>query len=247
MHRFFIPAANIEGHNVVLSKEVSQQLDRVLRCKRGDTIIVLDNSGWEYEVILTSIHFQKTKGSITSSRIASCEPQTHISMYQSILKNKGFEFALQKTTELGISRFVPTISARSAANTADGDKQKARRTKIITESAEQSCRGKIPILEPTVSLITACEQLRGPAVMPWENEHATSLRSVIRRWKTDGNCDAGINLFIGPEGGFTANEVEYARSMGIETVTLGPRILRAETASVAAVSAMLYELGDLGG
>lgn len=246
MHRFFISPDRIEDGTVTLPTNVAHQLTRVLRRQPGDGIVVLDGTGWEYDVTLTTVGSREALGSVTDGRIAAGEPRTAIILYQALLKADRFELVLQKGTELGVSRFVPVVCTRSVAKESPGGSRTARRRKIIVEAAEQSRRGVIPGLDEPVSFVAACDAMEGPAVIPWEEEEATGLRTVLSRWKAEG-LGARLSLLVGPEGGFTAEEVAHARSRGIEPVTLGSRILRAETASIAAVSATLYELGDLGG
>ena len=102
----------------------------------------------------------------------------------------------------------------------------------------------LPRVEPPISFEDACESIRGSScvsLIPWELEEAADLRSALR-----GMESQRVNIFIGPEGGFEEQEVEYARSCGILSVSLGRRILRAETAAIATLAAVLYELGELG-
>ena len=246
MHRFFVPPDCIREDTVVLPEDIALQLSRVLRSRPGDRIMVLDDTGWEYEAVLESVGPGQARGSIAARRAAAGEPRAKITLYQSLLKRDRFELALQKCTELGVSRFVPTVCARSVARTQSGEGRTSRMRKIITEAAEQSRRGRVPVLDVPMSFTAACDAIEGPAVIPWEGVKGTSLRSALGHWRADG-IESGVSLLIGPEGGFTAEEIEHARSRGIEPVTLGPRILRAETAAIAAVSAILHEMGDMGG
>ena len=219
MHRFFVPADRIEGETIILSGELAHQLSRVLRCRAGDRIVVLDDTGWEYEVTLTSICSSEARGAVGSRRPAVGEPSTKISLYPALLKGDRFELVLQKCTELGVSRFVPMVCARSVPRHASGEGRLARQLKVITEAAEQAQRGGVPVLEAPLSFEAACDAAEGRAAIPWEEERATSLGAVLRRWKAEGLGGAAVSLFIGPEGGFTAEEVEHARSRHIEPVT----------------------------
>lgn len=116
--------------------------------------------------------------------------------------------------------------------------------RILMEAAEQSGRGRLPTLRPAVLFPTACQEAAksGLTLIPWEQEHETSLRSVLH---AADRPPFSINLLVGPEGGFTEAELEQARRYGAVPITLGPRILRAETAGLVAASAILYALGDL--
>ena len=118
--------------------------------------------------------------------------------------------------------------------------------KIISEAAEQSQRVRLPVVRPAVEFLGACNEVGGHAIIAWENEKEVSLKEVLTKWrriKSKGN----LNLFTGPEGGFAVEEVQLACDKGIVPVSLGQRILRAETATITAVSAIMYEYGELGG
>ena len=249
MHRFFVPPASLDGDAVTLEGSTAHQLFRVLRARAGDRIVVLDNSGWEHRVTLDEVGPTVARGTITDRMPSRGEPEARITLYQAVLKSDRFDFVLQKGTELGVSSFVPVYCARSVPRET-GERRTTSRyprwRRIITEAAEQSRRGRIPSLAPPVDFITACEIVQGTAIIPWEEESETSLKSALGEWNLHGSSSASLSVFTGPEGGFTSEEVEEARARGIAPVTLGRRTLRAETASIAALAAIMYELGELG-
>lgn len=249
MHRFFVPPEWIDEGKVAISGRLVHQLRRVLRLKAKDRILVLDNSGWEYEVELKKVLARQVSGQIVDKRLSSAEPLTHITLYQAMLKGSKFEFVLQKCAELGVVSFVPTICDRCVVgNLADATSGKiARWKRILQEAAEQSGRGKLPILHSPLLFRQACEQASGVSLLPWEGEKVAGLRAALGHHTSTGRYPSSINLFIGPEGGFSDSEVEFALAHDIRPVSLGSRILRAETAAVAATAAVLYECGDLGG
>ena len=233
-----------------LGSEVSHQLARVLRASPGDRITVLDDSGWEYLVTLRRVSPRHASGEVTERVLSTGEPKVRITLYQAVLKAGSFELVLQKGTELGISVFVPVTSARSVPKVGESGlttRRYERWNKIVREAAEQSHRGRLPTLAAPLKLSEACEAVEGPAVIPWEEERSTGLAAAMKGWREAGRQSAAFSVFVGPEGGFTAEEVALARAKGIVPVSLGSRTLRAETAAVAAVSAILYELGELGG
>jgi len=252
MHRFFVPSGWIQGNNVTISGPQAHQIAHVLRMRPGDEIIVLDNSGWEIETRLVRVERTGVRGEVQHRRLAGGEPRTKISLYQGVLKSKGFELVLQKGTELGVVEFVPVIAERCVLFDLDAvEKTRPRWEKIIQEAAEQCRRGRKPALRSPLLYPQACEQARnsgGISLIPWEEEQQVDLRSLLRS-APFGPQQSGmpftVNLFIGPEGGFTPDEATIARRYGLTPVTLGPRILRAETASIAATAAILFELGDL--
>lgn len=252
MHRFFVPPSWIQDNEVTLSGAQAFQIDRVLRMEAGDTIMVLDNSGWEIETELTEVSVKLVKGQVRHRRLSAGEPRTKISLFQSVPKSRRFELVLQKGTELGIVEFVPMVSERCIiSDLEDVEKRRDRWESIIQESAEQSHRGRKPALRRATFFPQACEQARqtsGLSLILWPEEDRRSLREVLHNplpGRTRGWPPFTINLFIGPEGGFTSGEVALARRYGLLPVTLGPRILRTETAGLAATAALLYEFGDL--
>jgi 16S rRNA (uracil1498-N3)-methyltransferase len=252
MHRFFVPPSTIRGNEVMLTGAQSHQISRVLRMSPGDTILILDNSGWEIITKLVSVEPSQVKGRVMRRRLAPAEPRTKVSLFQSVPRSKRFELVLQKGTELGIIEFVPVITERCIiSDLEDVEKRRSRWEAIIQEAAEQSHRGRKPALGRATLFSQACEQARqtgGLSLILWEDEGTRSLRQVLRTAPTGRERHwppLTINLFVGPEGGFAPSEVDRARSYGLVTVSLGPRILRTETAGIVAATAVLYDLGDM--
>jgi 16S rRNA (uracil1498-N3)-methyltransferase len=249
MHRFFVPPDWLEEDGVTIVGSLVHQIRNVLRLGPGDHIVVLDNSGWEREVEIGRVGKEHVSGQVVDKRLTSSEPRTKITLYQGVPKRRRFEFALQKGTELGIVEFVPLISDRCViASLDDVNKKRERWQRIIMEAAEQSRRGRLPRLRPAMLFRPACESALqgGLSLIPWEEanemEEAASLRSVLQGMEKP---PFSVNIFVGPEGGFAPDEVEMACQYGLIPISLGPRILRAETAGLVAAAAVLYELGDL--
>ena len=247
-HRFFIPPEWLTGSAAAIAGPQAHQIARVLRMRPGDRLVVLDDSGWEFEVHLLEVQPERVRGEVVSRRLANGEPHTRITLYQGMLKSDHFEFVLQKGTELGIVQFVPLVTARTVAlDRGAPGKKHPRWQSIIQEAAEQSQRGRKPVLRPAMPFAQACEEASRSAgfkLLPWEEENLASLRSALRA-SAPPDREATVHLFIGPEGGFTRDEVDLARGYGLLPVTLGRRILRAETAGLVAAAAILYERGDL--
>lgn len=247
MHRFFLPPEYIVEDNVTLPADVASQLSRVLRARVGDEIVVLDDTGMEYLVKLGAIDRDSASGTVISKSQSQGEPSVAITLYQGILKADRFEYVLQKGSELGLTSFVPMNCHRTISQNRPSPSRYTRWRKIITEAAEQSGRGRLPVLHEVIDFDSACEKATGVSLIPWEEERATSLKSSLTEWASAADATSSINILIGPEGGFTADEVELAKKNGITPVTLGRRILRAETAGLVTATAVLYELGELGG
>jgi 16S rRNA (uracil1498-N3)-methyltransferase len=242
MHRFFIPKESFIQDGVIICGEALHQIGYVLRLKPGDRIIVLDNSGWEFEVEIERITKEEAAGKIVRKQIGQGEPAVKITLYQALLKSDKFELALQKGVELGVTAFVPFISERCVTKKpADGKLE--RWQKIVREAAEQSKRSILPVLYPVVSFDDACHSVKPPSLLLWEEEKNASLKQILQN-QPFKNAKA-LNLFIGPEGGFPVEETEKAKKHGMAIASLGWRILRAETAGLAAISAILYENGEM--
>lgn len=240
-HRFFVPPESIRGRVVNFSLAQAHQLRDVLRLRAQDEVVVLDNTGAEYLVRLDPVSREIIRGEIVEQRVSTGEPRTRLVLYQALLKADKFEWVLQKGTELGIAAFVPMVTGRSVRDV--GKNKFARWSQIVTEAAEQAGRGKIPALFPHQSLKQALKGAQaegGLMLMPWESATAHDLAAALQR-----SAASTIHLFIGPEGGLAENEVELARVNHAEIITLGPRILRAETAGLAASAAIFFARGDL--
>lgn len=123
-------------------------------------------------------------------------------------------------------------------------KRLSRWQDIIREAAEQSRRGKLPVLHNMAKFSEACRSARGVSLLPWEGERSEGIRDKLRSYQKTENAPE-VNIFVGPEGGFSASEVEFARSSEIVPVSLGHRILRAETAGLVAAVVTLYEFGEM--
>ena len=244
MHRFFISAEAWDGSNVILDGGQAHQIVRVLRMTPGEHIIVLDNSGWEFELVLKEVNEKQVIGSLLEKRLCDQEPKSQLTLYQSLLKRENFEWVLQKCTELGVSQFFPTLCERTVRQDQVGKLD--RWGKIVREAAEQSGRGRLPTISTPLRLSTAVAQARNYdcALVAWEEERAFSLGQAVGEL-AERTAPVKIALFIGPEGGFSAQEIEIARSHGIQPVSLGKLILRAETAAVAAATIALQGLGEM--
>ena len=156
------------------------------------------------------------------------------------------EFILQKLTEVGVDEIILVSTKRSVVKVDDKKEGKKleRWERIIYEAAKQSKRGKIPTLRGVLSFDEALEDMKNNDmnICPYENEKTVSIKNAIRGYDTNN-----IGIFVGPEGGFEEEEIQTLQDIDSKVVSLGPRILRTETASVVASSIVLYELSDLGG
>ena len=250
MQRFFVPTTWIQGDRVRLEGDLPRRLSRVLRLSPGDRVVLLDNSGSEYEVALASFTRDAVEAEVLAVREGTSESRIYLTLYQGVMKGEKFDWVLQKGTEMGVSAFVPLICRRSVPQER-GTRPAARYArweKIVTEAAEQSGRSRLPKIEEPTAFRDACEGVAGAgasSVIPWEQETDTGLRSALSQLHLEDHSPR-VNIFIGPEGGFEEAEVDYARSCGVIPLSLGKRILRSESAGIAVVAAVLYEAGELG-
>ncbi len=245
LHRFFVNRQCFLDDKVVITDQQAHQILRVLRLGVGDHIIVLDNEGWEYEVVLVAINKGQLTFEIIDKRQAHGEPQTRITLYQSMLARDKFEWLLQKCTEVGVWRFIPVITRRSLVRKSDtvGPAKLERWQRIITEAAEQSHRGLIPEIDRPIGFTECLSQLSefDLALIASLDEDSKPLGKLM----PDQVKPKNIALLIGPEGGFTDDEIKLACENGAAAFSLGPRVLRTETAAMVASALVLYELGQM--
>ncbi len=249
MRRFFVPPGLLAGRQDNLPPQLARRLATVLRLKRGDRLLLADGAGRDYEVELTAVSPRSAAAVVVAQRPSPPEPSLELVLYQSTIRPQRFELVLEKGTELGVSRFVPVISGRARVRTRSpagegGSPRLQRWLRIVTEAAEQSGRGRVPAVDSPLPFEEAVRSAPGLLLLPWEGERAQGLRSYLRSL---GDRPQVVSLFIGPEGGFAEDEVRLARDAGCAPVSLGPRILRSETAGIVAAALVMHELGEMGG
>jgi 16S rRNA (uracil1498-N3)-methyltransferase len=244
MHRFFVPFESISETKVVFPAEISFQIRKVLRLNDGEKVAVLDNSGLTRLVTLELTGNGSVEGVVQETIRENRELPIHLDLYVSLTSREKFEWVLQKTTEAGVSRIIPFISERSLihGNEKDPDmKKQQRRVAIMREAAEQCERSLLPTLEPAVSFQDAIRSVSvtGTNLLFWEEE---KKRTIWQALDAADRNPSRISLMTGPEGGFTEMEAQFAQSHGWQLVTLGSRILRMETAAIAAILQTAYEI-----
>lgn len=242
MHRFFVPPQTLQNDPVVLPPETSHQIATVLHLKEGQQIALLDNSGNEYITELLTVGSKVALGRVLEKWPSLSEPETEITLYLAMTQREKFEWALQKCCEAGASRFVPVVSSRSLVQTLTEARTKYPRwQKILQEATEQSRRGHIPeLLEPLRygQALAHARQNSQVSLVAWEQENKTGLKKALQKVKPGDK----IAVFVGPEGGFSEDEIDLACQVKAVPVSLGPRILRMETAAVVMVALILFQL-----
>ncbi len=251
MNRFFVDVENIiEQENYIRmdDQEDRKHILKVLRLNIGDCVEISDGCGYVYIAEIQSISESAIDLKLLEKRKSEAEPDVKITLFQSIPKSDKMEIIIQKTVELGITEIVPVISRRTVVRLHSKNEQKKleRWRKIASEAAKQCKRGIIPNVHPPISFEQMLEQIcqYDFVVIPYEKEKELGLKDLL---KNRGPAWKKIGIVIGPEGGFAEEEISTAKRAGAVSVTLGPRILRTETAGFVALSIFMYEIGDLGG
>ncbi|HBO34698.1 MAG TPA: hypothetical protein DD636_08220 [Anaerolineaceae bacterium] len=247
MERFFLHPDQIVEGAVTFPEDLSKQIRKVLRLDiKKDAVIVLDNTGWEYLVQLDGLTGNLVTGHIMDKQAGRDEPFIHLSLAYSLTRREKIEWIIQKATELGISRFYPYISSRSLVQDLKTNRARQDRLESIArEASEQSLRAKLPEMLPVSSYK---DMLKGTSdhdlkLIAWEGT------AIVKRICSDTlqpliSADLkSLILLIGPEGGFSAEEVKLAEEFGFQQVSFGNSILRMETACIAG-SAILRNFVD---
>lgn len=242
MHRFFTDLSSIKDDKVFISGDDAHHISKVLRLKEDDEIIVCDKAGTDYLCSIKTIEKDMVQAWILKKEIASSEPPIEITLYQGVPKGDKLETVIQKCVELGAVRIVPVAMKRSVAVIKDKEKKKERMQRIALEASKQCQRSKVPEVMEVMSFKEAIShaQKNDLKLLPYEAEDEKKLKDILLENKNSKT----IAVFIGPEGGFDDEEIKIAGENGFATVTLGPRIMRTETAPIACIAAVMYELGD---
>lgn len=245
-YRFFVDAGQITEETALVTGEPARQITKVLRLKEGDDICLLDNLGNEYDARITSLLKNAVTARILEKKECIGEPRVQLTLAVCLPKGDKLDLIVQKCSELGISNITVVLSERCVAR-PDSDKIAGRINRwcrIAAEAAEQSGRGRIPVIEYMEDFFSLTDAIRRHPIslIAWEGENRTPIKEVLQ-----ANREVeSLMLIVGPEGGLTQQEVDIAVKAGAKPVTLGKRTLRCETAAIAACAAIMYELeGEL--
>ena len=245
MHRFFVQPENITGDEVVLSGTDVNHIRTVLRLKPGNRVQILDGLGSRYFVQLTEVKTHEVRGRIESKEDFQTESPLLIQMGLALLKGNKFDPVLRKAVELGVCRISPLKTDRCIIRVprTEAEKKTARWQRIAREAARQSGRSRLPEVSPNIQTVEDfCRESREAEIklVFWEEEEVRKLSNV-----SPTNIPRSIAFLTGPEGGFSSEEIETARQYGFQSITLGPRILRAETVPIVVLSLLQNRWGDL--
>jgi len=247
MHRFIVNSQNIYGQTLEIKGEEARHITKVLRKKIGDQIAVFDGSGKEYLVEIKQMLNGSVIGAILQETEADTEPEIEVCLAQCLTKGTKMDFIVQKCTEIGVTEIMPVESMRTIVhwNSQKAQEKQERWQRIAQEAAKQSKRVKVPRVAPVLPLTEILKLGKGYdlSFMLWEGERDSCFKELIQQNRQAKR----IFVLIGPEGGFSAEEVDLARRAGIKPVSIGPRILRTETAGMVTLAMLLYALDSLGG
>ncbi len=244
MRRFFLATA-LSSH-MQIKGEDAHHINHVLRLQTGNNIIVVDHNGQAGIAEIAHIAGDAVELSLQQIIGEHKEPPIEVCLAQGLPKGDKMEYIVQKAVELGVSRLIPLSTERSIVK-YDSTKQierVKRWQKIAVEAAKQCGRTNVPVVEPVQSLkqVLTSSARDTVVLMLYEGQAQQGLKDAL------AHCPASSYLLlIGPEGGFSQKEVNLCRDFHTSIVTMGPRILRAETAAVAALTIVMYQCGDLGG
>jgi len=242
MQKLFITDEMISD-TIVLNEEQSRHIAKSLRMKQGDMLTVCDGAGNDYGCRIDTIIKDSVALSVCYKQASASEPHIRVSLYQGVPKGDKLEDIIQKCTELGIHEITPVLTKRSISrpNEKQAEKKRARYQKIALEAAQQSGRGIVPEIHKMISFKEAVQNCSAEVKILFYEGGGKSLRELVRENKNA----TSFAVFIGPEGGFEKEEVDAVLNTGGINATLGARILRTQTAPVAAVTALMLLTGNM--
>ncbi len=246
--RIYLPRPLDAGDACAVTDDQTRYLQSVLRMQEGDPLIVFNGSDWEFDAVVG-----RTPAGALALEIRNKRPvprdEIEITLCQAIPKVEKMDGIIRHATELGARRIIPFRAARSIPRwpAAKGPEKRERWRKIAVEAARQCGRIDVPEIGEIASFAGMLGSARNGALrlIPWEEEASRGVREVLRDPRHDGM--KGFHLVIGPEGGFSREEIDQAHRAGFLTVSLGRRVLRVETAALAVLAILQYERGAIGG
>ncbi len=245
-HRFYLPPTTWDDTTPELHDDEAHHCRDVMRCREGDVVAIFDGAGTEAEARITSVEKKKVCLETLSSH--STEPlPAAITLGQAIPKGKNMELIIQKATELGVARIVPLLSTNTVVQLSDKDRAKKQEKwqRIAIEACKQCGQNWLPgVATPTsVGDYVGADSGGGLDIVAAIDEKSAPLKEILQTWDTQNpQRPTQARLLIGPEGDLTTAEVDAALEAGFAPLSLGPIILRSETAAIYTLSVMTYEL-----
>ena len=244
MRRFFLEKNNIREDKATIRGSEARHIGRVLRLGVGDTLYLLDEDGCEYQAIIIAKSSKAVEVELLRKNPPRDDSQITVILGQALPKAQKMDYIVQKATELGVSTIIPFFSKRTVPS-LDGERLKKRLgrwQKIALEATKQCGRLVVSRIEDIVPFEEVVKRYSDNSlkIILWEDEKNIKLKEVLRRNQPPQN----VIFLIGPEGGFTDDEVDIAREAGFQSVSLGRYILRTETAGLCLLGILQYEWGD---
>ena len=249
MHKFFTPKENfIDKQAKILGDDV-KHLYKVLRLNEGDKIVLNNCNGEEFLANIRTITKQEVIVEIEEKLEINNESEVKIYLFQGLPKAQKMDLIVQKGTELGVTKFIPTLTERVDIKLKGEFKKLDRLNRIALEAAKQSKRTVIPTVSEPISFEDVLIDMKALdlVIVPYENAENFGIKTLFNDENIDISKIKTVGILVGPEGGFELSEINKLKENGAYIVTLGSRILRTETAGFVATSLVQYELGDLGG
>lgn len=229
------------NENCLITGEDARHIEKSLRMRIGEELTLVSPKGVESSCEITEFSSDGVRVSVKSQKPCENEADVRVTLYQSLTKGDKMDMIVQKAVELGVYRIVPVLTARCISRPDEKQlfKKIDRWQKIALGAASQSCRGIMPRVCEMLSFEKALEEAKATKGIIFYEGGGESLFTLV-----DKKSKQDISVFIGPEGGFELSEVEKAKAQGVTPATLGKRILRAETAPLAALSAIMLLTGN---
>ncbi len=246
MRRFFVEHISPNAPCATITGKEAKHIRNVLRLKKGERLEIMDGSGWVAKAVIEEVSSDEVKVNIHEN-IFPPPPKIEISLAQALIKGPSMDYVIQKATELGVNSIQPFYSKRTVVKLQPEHliKKLDRWRKLIMSACKQCGRPVLPQLYKPLTFNNLVKKKRDSnslKLLLWEKETASQLKELLINYSSS----SPILILVGPEGGFTKEETKIATESGFYPIALGNRILRAETASIALLSIIQYELGDLG-
>jgi len=249
VHRFFVSRQEIVGEQAFIRGDELLHLVRVLRLGVGDPVVVFDGQGREYHGVIIALSKEQAVVRLNACLRVNRESPINVWLAQGIAKGDKMEFIIQKAVELGARGVIPLITQRTVVRLDEEKKRikEQRWQRVVVEAAKQCGRALLPEVLPCTGVAAFLRSLPADRILlvPWE-KGGTSLKTVFMAEQHAFCRKHPVYILIGPEGGLEEEEVSMAVEAGGIPVTLGPRVLRAETAGLVAAAAIMYQWGDIG-
>ena len=246
MRRFFVEKIVLGTDVLSITGKEARHISNVLRMKKGQTLILMDGKGKLFEAIIKTLNYKEVKVKINKSISPPPPSPIEISLAQALIKSHPMDYLIQKVTELGISSIHPFYSERTVIKLKSSHliNKMDHWVEIMKSACKQCGRSTLPALNPPLpfeEIIKNALDKKTLKILLWEDEDKIDLKRFLRSMSSTNH----IFVIVGPEGGFTLNEINLAKDAGFHIVSLGNKILRAETAAVSLLSIIQYEWGDL--